>query len=101
MRHLFELLADRAIQGRVIVPMDIGPYGRVAIEIPLAEAVLKPRTMAGDQYERLMIGRDPIAHLGKRMPHVRFVELDESLGLVFHLSPLTKDRPISRSKRGP
>src|SRR5580692_4663676 len=84
MRHLPQLLADSAIKGRVIVPMDIGPNGRVAIEITSAEAVLYPWTMTGDQYERLVIERNPVAHLRKRMPHVCFVELDEVFGVVWH-----------------
>src|SRR5271165_2018756 len=103
MRHVPQLLADSAIKGRVIVPMDISPNGRIAIEIAFAQAVLYPWTMTGDQYERLVIGRNPVAHLRKRMPHVRFVELDEVFGVVWHVrpvscvyltfSPLTPSRP--------
>ena len=85
MRHLFELLAESAIYGRVIVPMDIGPNGRISIEITFTEAVLYPWTMTGDQYERLVIGRNPVAHLRKRMPQVCFVELDEVFGVVWHV----------------
>src|SRR5271157_6307150 len=65
--------------------MDIGPNGRISIEITFTEAVLYPWTMTGDQYERLVIRRDPVAHLRKRMPHVRFVELDEVFGVVWHV----------------
>jgi hypothetical protein len=67
------------------MPMDIGPNRRVAIEIPFAEAILYPRTMTGDQYERLVIRRDPVAHLSKGMPQVRFVELNEIFGVVLHV----------------
>jgi hypothetical protein len=68
--------------------MDIGPNGRVAIEITSAEAVLYPWTVAGDQNERLVIGRNPVAHLRKRMPQVRFIEADESFGVVWHVRPM-------------
>src|ERR1700730_2338654 len=85
MRHVRQLLADSAIKGRVIVPMDIGPNGRIAIEITFAQAVLYPWTMTGDQYERLVIGRNRVSHLRKRMPHMCFVELDEIFGVVWHV----------------
>ena len=114
MRYVRQLLDDSAIKGRVIVPMDIGPNGRIAIEITFAQAVLYPWTMTGDQYERLVIGRNPVAHLRKRMPYMCFVELDEIFRVVWHvrrvscadlptshLSPLTKDPATSRTKRGP
>src|SRR5713101_8078912 len=88
MRHLSQLLADSAIKGRMIMPMDIRPNGRVAIEITFAEAVLYPWTMTRDQYERLVIGRNPVAHLRKRMPQVCFVELDEVFCVVWHVRPV-------------
>jgi hypothetical protein len=37
--------------------------------------------MTGNQYERLVFRRDPVAHLRKRMPQVRFVELNEIFGV--------------------
>ena len=67
------------------MPMDIGPNRRVAIEIAFAEAILYSRTMTGDQYERLVIRRDPVVHLSKGMPQVRFVELNEIFGVVLHV----------------
>jgi hypothetical protein len=32
-----------------------------------------------------VIGRNPVAHLRKRMPHMCFVELDEIFGVVWHV----------------
>jgi hypothetical protein len=77
MRHLVQLLPDRLIQDRMIVPVDVGPDRRVAIQVACAETIFQPRSAPGHQHEWLVIGCNPVAHLRERMPDMRFVELNE------------------------
>src|SRR5262249_50836903 len=70
----------------MVVSMDVGPNRRIAIEVTLTETIFQPRTMTGHQHEGLVVRLNPVAHLRKRMPNVRFVELDEVLGIVWHES---------------
>ncbi len=81
--------------------MDIGPDRRVAIQIPFAATVLYPWTMTGYQYERFMVERDPVAHLSKRMPNMRFVELDKTFSTECHAFSCIKYPTISRTKTRP
>jgi hypothetical protein len=55
--------------------------------------------MTGDQYERLVIRRDPVPHLRKRMPQVRFVELNDVLGVVLHVRSVRSKKEEGRSKK--
>ena len=84
MRHLLQLLADRAIQDRVAMSVDVGPDGRVAIQVPPAVAVFQPCSLTGNQHQWLVLRRNPISHRREGMPHVGLVELDEGLGVVIH-----------------
>ena len=84
MRHILQLLADSPIQGPVTVSMDICPDGRVAIKVASAETVLQPCPMPRNQHQRLVVGRNPVAHLRERMPDMRFVELNEGFSGVIH-----------------
>jgi len=78
------LLEQSPIQERVPVPMDVGPDRRVSIEVPFAEAVFQPRPLSSNQNQWLVVGRNPIPHLGERMPDMSFIELDEGVGGVIH-----------------
>src|SRR5580700_10264688 len=64
--------------------MDVGPDGGIAIQVPSAEAVFQPCSPSRDQNQRSVVGRNPIPHLGERMPDMSLVELDEGFGGVFH-----------------
>ena len=57
--------------------MDVGPDGRVAIQVTSAEAIFQPCSVPGNQHQWLVVGRNPVAHLREWMPHVGFIELDE------------------------
>ena len=84
MSYTLQLLVNRAIQGWMIMPMDICPDGRVGIQVTLAVAIFQPRSVPGHQHQRLMGRRDPITHLRERMPDMVLVELDKRFGGVFH-----------------
>jgi hypothetical protein len=84
MRHVLQLLGDRPIQHWMAMAMDVGPDGRVGIEVPSAVTVFQPCSLAGDQHQWLVLGRNPISHRRERMPDVGLVELDEGFGGVSH-----------------
>ena len=74
MGYSLELIPNCLIDDWMIVPMDIRPDGRIAVQVPFAEAVFEPRAATGDQNDRLVFWRNPLCHLRERMPDVRFVE---------------------------
>src|ERR1700722_18745038 len=63
------------------MPMDVGPDGRVAIQVTPTETIFQPRSMSGNQHQRLVIGQYPVTHLRERMPDMRLIESDESFGI--------------------
>ena len=80
MRHFLQLLEQSSIQERVPMPMNVGPDGRVSIEVPFAGTVFQPCPLSGNQYYWLVVGRNPIPHRRERMPNMGFIELDEGVG---------------------
>ena len=66
MRHLRQLLLERAVQVRVVVAMDIRPNRRVTIEVTLPFPINQPGTLASDQVEPRVVLVFP--HLGERVP---------------------------------
>src|SRR5580700_2529378 len=70
-----QLLGNRTVNPRVIMTVNVGPNGRIAVQIPLARGIPKPRSLPGDDKQRVMAGNSPFPHLGKRMPDMTFLPL--------------------------
>ena len=67
-----ELIADRAVDGRVAVPVDVAPQRRGAVDVAGAVGGDQVGALAALDHERLLLL--PAALLGERMPEVTVVE---------------------------
>src|SRR5512137_732101 len=75
MSDFAQLPTNGRINPRVIVAMEIGPYGRISIEVFAPVDVFQERAAAPDEHQRLAL--EPVTHLGERMPDVSLIELSQ------------------------
>src|SRR6266566_1579952 len=61
----------------MIVPVQIGPDGGIAVEIFATSHITEYCALSGNNDDRLAI--EPFAHLRERVPKVRAVELGERM----------------------
>ena len=61
----------------MIVPVQIGPDGGIAVEIFATSHITEYRSLSGNDDDRLAI--EPAAHLRERVPEVRVVKLGERM----------------------
>ena len=66
MRHLRQLLLERAVEVGVVVAMDIRPNRRVPVEVTPPFPVDQPGTLAADQVEPRVVL--VLLHLRERVP---------------------------------
>src|SRR5439155_22293107 len=59
----------------MIVPVQIGPDGGIAVEIFATSHITEYCALSGNNDDRIAI--EPFAHLRERMPYVRPVELSQ------------------------
>ena len=69
-----------ALMRGMIVPVDVGPDGRVAVEVFVPVLVPQPAAFAAHQQQRLVLRRAPVAHRREGMPEVGFVEVGGMVG---------------------
>src|ERR1700726_3211958 len=92
MGHFLQFLPNRPVQGRMTMPMDVGPDGGVAIQVASADTIFQPRSLSGNQHQRLVIGQYPVTHLRERMPNVRLIKSDEGFGVKVHSEEIPEER---------
>ncbi len=81
-REVPELTLHSRVDPGMVVPVQVGPDRRVSIEVLASPAVAQGRTLAGDDHQGIVFRRAPVAHLRERMPGMRLVQVDPTLGLV-------------------
>ena len=65
----------------MIVAVQVGPDGRVGVEIFPAINIAEERAFAFDNHNRL--ARQPVAHLRERMPDVRVIQFCQRMHFQF------------------
>ena len=65
-----ELISDRLIDLAPPMAVEVGPDGRVTVEIFAAFRVAQDGAFALDKNEGFMAGRVPVPHLGEGMPEM-------------------------------
>ncbi len=84
----FELAANRCVDRRVGVPVDVGPDRRIAIEVFSALGIPQPTTFAADENERFVVRGAPFARAaaltGEWVPAMGLVAVDPTAGVVAH-----------------
>ena len=75
MRDFSELPPDGGIDFVMIVAVQVGPDGRVGVEIFPAMNVAEHRSVAPGNHHRLT--RHPVAHLRERVPDVLPIQFDK------------------------
>lgn len=73
MGDALQLAFERCIDGRVIMPVDVGPNGGVTIQIALPVGIKKINAFTALDHQWLVPLSTPVRHLGKRMPEMGFV----------------------------
>src|SRR5690242_11116894 len=94
MRDFPELPADCRIDSRAIVSVQVGPDGRIAVEIFATAHVAQhgPFTRDYDDW----FAPEPVAHLREGMPHTRAIQLGE----LMHVGS-ARQTTVSRQTRPP
>ncbi len=80
-RDFLELPLDGGIDFGMIVSVEVGPDGRIGVEIFPTASVSKRRAFSFDNYNRL--ARQPVAHLRERMPDVRVIQFCQRMHFQF------------------
>ena len=76
-RHALQLLTNCGVDLRVPMSVQIGPNGRVAVDILAPFAVAQKHPLPFHQHQRFMFRRAPVPHLRERMPAMAFVGGDQ------------------------
>ena len=98
MRHPFQLPADGRLNRRMGVTVDVGPDGRIPIQIAPPLGIPQPHPLATHQNQWFMIRRAPLGLPCERMPAVRTVGLDPSECVLAHRAATLGMQP-RREKR--
>ena len=72
-----ELLADRRVDQRVAVPVDVAPKRRDAVDVAPSRGVDQVGALGALDYERLLTG--PVALWGERVPEVAVIQVRNGL----------------------
>ena len=86
MRDLLQLLRQRGVQLRMLMPVQVGPDGRIGVEIFAAFRVAQHRAVAVRDDNRL--ARQPVLHLREGMPDVAVIKF----GQLMHAGDLAERR---------
>src|SRR5262245_58934628 len=76
MRDFLQLPLNCAVDSRMIVPVKVGPNGRIGIEVFASFAVAQHGAPPLDNDNRL--ASQPIPHLSERVPNVAVIQLSNS-----------------------
>ena len=99
MGHAAELLCDGAVNRRMAVSMDVGPDGRVSIQVFATLLITKDAAFATDERQGLMVLRAPGLHWGEGMPEMLLVGRAEVGWAERHGPFIAQDSSGSRKKR--